>query len=84
MVALGTRFHQTDLSFSQMTGAAAEDADFTRALLVRSRLNGADLQRAVFTGADLQSADFTNARLDGAHFEGAINLPPSLRDRVKN
>ena len=81
-VIAGGRFVRADLSGSDLTGAAAEEADFSDANLSGARLAGASFDAAVFRSANLQDADFTNARIEGAVFDGAQNMPLSLLELV--
>jgi uncharacterized protein YjbI with pentapeptide repeats len=70
---VGSFFHDTVL-----TGASLEGADFSRATVTHSLVNGAHLDGTSFREADLHNSRFVNAR-GKADFSGARNLPAHLQ-----
>jgi uncharacterized protein YjbI with pentapeptide repeats len=82
-VIAGGRFVNANLSHADLTGAAAEDCDFTNADLSGTRLLGASLRGAMFKNTRLKGSDFSNSDLFNAVFDGAHDLPPSLMEAVE-
>ena len=58
-------------------GANVEKPNFSQASLVRTNLDGADIQQADFHEADFAGATLYNATLKDCDFTGAVNLIPS-------
>ncbi|MBA1331289.1 hypothetical protein QQ73_09035 [Candidatus Endoriftia persephone str. Guaymas] len=66
-----------------LTGSALEEADFSRASITHSLLNGARMDNSLFSETDLQDSRFVNAVVTGADFSGARNIPPHLQEMIE-
>ena len=60
-----------DLSNAYLCGVRLFQADFRKAIFIRSNFAGAILKELHFVGADLKGSHFVGALLEGSHFEGA-------------
>lgn len=81
-IAAGEALDGIDLSGGNLSGMDLSGQSLVKAKLLRARLCGADLSRAVLTGAQASGADFTDAVLDGADAGGADFAGATLRARA--
>jgi len=73
-----------DLSFANLEGIKGHGIILYDAILFCARIKNCDFTNGNFRGADLTGVSFKNCDLSGADFTGAKNIPPSIRELLKN
>lgn len=81
---LSSDMRWSKLAHVEMTGANAEEVNFSGADLSNARLRGARLIHASFVGANLDGADLENATFERTDFRGAVHVPDAVRARLSD
>lgn len=71
-----------DLSYANLENIIGHNVIFYRAILFCTRIKNCDFTNGDFRGADLTNVSFNNVLLHGAKFDGAINIPPTLKEKI--
>lgn len=76
------KFIQADLTYTDLRGVTANEANFSEARLCGARLCGASLKNAILENADLTGADLSGADLTGARIEGMLITESMMSQEV--
>ena len=73
-----------DLSYANLEDIKGHDITLYRSILFCTRIKNCDFTNGDFRGADLTNVSFNNVTLTNANFSEAINIPPTIKEKLIN
>ena len=73
-----------DLSYANLEDIKGHDIILYRSILFCTRIKNCDFTNGDFRGADLTNVSFNNVTLTNANFSEAINIPPTIKEKLRN